>query len=198
MAYPVLRDNDAQLLDVITAKDDDVDRLYDAIKIYLARVMQRELSEEESGRAQEILSFTSNMEHIGDIVEGGLMELATKKIKLRAHFSESGLSEIETMHEMVAASFDLAINTFVSGDVELARQLYDAKIEIRDLERKTLAAHFERLGKGMTESIATSSLHLDLVRDLKRINSHLTAIAYPVLKASGEVPRTKWKRRNSP
>ena len=194
-SLPVFDDANDELRRVVVDMDDSVDRLFDAIKIYIARVMREELTEEESQRALDLLSFTANMEHIGDIVDGSLMELAAKKNKLGAQFSEQGLAEITALHEAVSATFELAINTFVSEDGDLARMLYDAKAEIRQIESNSVTTHLERIGTGISDSIETSSLHLDVIRDLKRINSHLTSIAYPVLKASGEVPKTKWKRK---
>ena len=193
---PALLDGNVEDRSVIVAMDDSVDRFYDAIKFYVARVVRKELSEDESHRAFALLSFTANMEHIGDIVDGGLMEMAAKKDALKLQFSDEGVSEICKLHEAVCENFDLAINTFLSDDGELARQLYSAKADVRKIERKSVATHIERIGAGQLDSIGTSGLHLDVIRDLKRINSHLTAIAYPVLEASGEVPKTKWKRKN--
>jgi phosphate:Na+ symporter len=45
-----------------------------------------------------------------------------------------------------------------------------------------------RLREGRPESIETSSLHLDILRDLRRIHSHICSVAYPVLEAAGEIP----------
>ena len=194
---PILSEGNDELRKEVVSMDDDVDRLFDAIKIYIARVMREELSEDETQRAMDLLSFTANMEHIGDIVDGSLMDLAAKKINLGAQFSSQGLAEITALHETVSATFELAINTFVSEDSDLARLLYEAKASVRKLESKSVSTHLERIGTGVSDSIETSSLHLDVIRDLKRINSHLTSIAYPVLKASGEVPKTKWKRKSA-
>ena len=175
-SLPVLVEGDDDLRKEVVEMDDDVDRLFDAIKIYIATVMREELSEEETQRAMDLLSFTANMEHIGDIVDGSLMELAAKKINLGAQFSKQGLEEIVALHEAVSATFELAINTFVSEDGDLARMLYDAKASIRKLESKSVTTHLQRIGTGVSDSIETSSLHLDVIRDLKRINSHLTSI----------------------
>ena len=191
---PVLKDGNDELRQEIVMMDDDLDRLFNAIKIYIAKIMREELTEDEAQRAMDLLSFTANMEHMGDIIEGSLMELAVKKVNLGAQFSKQGLSEITDLHEAVSATFELAINTFISEDGDLARMLFDAKASIRELESKSVITHLERIGTGISESIETSSLHLDIIRDLKRINSHLTSIAYPVLKASGKVPKTKWKK----
>ena len=191
---PVLKEGNDELRQEIVIMDDDVDRLFNAIKIYIARIMREELTEEEAQRAMDLLSFTANMEHMGDIIEGSLMELAVKKANLGAQFSQQGLTEIAALHEAVTSTFELAINTFISEDSDLARMLFDAKASIRELESKSVTTHLERIGTGISQSIETSSLHLDIIRDLKRINSHLTSIAYPVLKASGKVPKTKWKK----
>ena len=191
---PVLKEGNDELRQEIAVMDDDVERLFNAIKIYIARIMREELTEEEAQRAMDLLSFTANMEHMGDIIEGSLMELAVKKANLGAQFSQQGLTEIAALHEAVTSTFELAINTFISEDSDLARMLFDAKASIRELESKSVTTHLERIGTGISQSIETSSLHLDIIRDLKRINSHLTSIAYPVLKASGKVPKTKWKK----
>ena len=191
---PVLKEGNDELRQEIVVMDDDVERLFNAIKIYIARIMREELTEEEAQRAMDLLSFTANMEHMGDIIEGSLMELAVKKENLGAQFSQQGFTEITALHEAVTSTFELAINTFISEDSDLARMLFDAKASIRELESKSVTTHLERIGTGISQSIETSSLHLDIIRDLKRINSHLTSIAYPVLKASGKVPKTKWKK----
>lgn len=195
--YIVLKHDSPEKRKTVTEMDDTVDRLFNAIKLYVAEILQRRLSEEETKKALDLLSFTANMEHIGDIIDTGLMGLAAKKIKQQSQFSDEGWKEIEQLIEAVSSNFELAINTFISDDADLARQLYQSKSSIRDLERNSIETHFERLGSGHIDTISTSSLHLDVLRDLKRINSHLTSVAYPVLLAAGEVPKTEWKNSNS-
>ena len=175
--------------------DDDLDRLFDAIKLYVAGILRRELDDEETRRAMDVLTFTANMEHIGDIVDGNLMSHVGRKKKSHVDFSPQGQEEILRFFDAVLENFQLAVNTFLTDDRDLARQLHQAKAIVRELEQKSIATHMERLGSGISRSVRTSSLHIDVIRDLKRINSHLTAIAYPVLLSSGEVPKTKWKRR---
>jgi phosphate:Na+ symporter len=92
-------------------------------------------------------------------------------------------------------NFDLAVNTFLTYDPDLARQLYDAKANVRGIEAASFATHIDRIGAGKSDSIESSDLHLDVLHGLKRINSHLTATAYLALHAAGETPRTKWKKR---
>jgi phosphate:Na+ symporter len=77
---------------------------------------------------------------------------------------------------------------FMSGDVDAARRLLREKAELRSIELAAGERHFERLREGRPESIETSSLHLDILRDLKRIHSHICSVAYPVLETAGELP----------
>ncbi len=196
-SLPVLRDNSSAQMKSVVRMDDSVDALYVDIKLYIATILQSELNAEESQKALDLLSFTTNMEHIGDIVESGLMSLAEKKIKDQIQFSEEGLAEISAMHNIVTNNFELAINTYISEDTELARQLYETKADVRKLESRSVVTHVQRLGEGVPESVVTSSLHVDVLRDLKRINSHLSTVAYPILVASGEVHKARWKKRRN-
>jgi len=183
----VFRTNDGDAKQRIENTDDLVDRLHEAIKMYLTHLSTEEFDALESERCVEILSFTTNLEHIGDIIDKNLMELAGKKIKARTAFSPEGQREIRDFHEHILANLDLAMSVFMSSDLELARRLLREKTVIRDLERRYVQNHFQRIGEGRADSIQTSSLHLDVLRDLKRINSHLTSVVYPILERAGEL-----------
>ena len=190
----VFKDDNEVLRDEIIKKEDTVDEFYDGIKLYIARILQEELSPLESQQALNILNFTTNMEHIGDIVNNSLMELSGRKIAKHIHFSKEGFGEIISIHEEVCANYDLAINTFVSNDCELARVLYEKKQELHKLEKRSVSKHLQRIGKGVADSLETSSMHIDVVRDYKRVNSLLSSIAYPILFASGEMLETRLKQ----
>ena len=112
-------------------------------------------------------------------------------------FSDEGFGEIERMHRRLMGNLDLALNVFISGETPMARRLLEEKVAFRELERGASESHLERLRSGKLESLETSSLHLDVLRDLKRINSHLTSVAYPILDAAGELERTRLKAEPS-
>ena len=189
----VFERNDQRLVKSVENADDAVDRLHEAIKLYLIQVSRAELSEEESKRYVEILSFTMNLEHVGDIVDKNLMELASKKIKNRYAFSPEGLAELKQFHGRVIENLRLALNVFTTRDITLARRLIAEKTAMREAEAKSAESHFARLREGRTASIETSSIHMDVIRDLKRINGHLTSVAYPILEAAGELTDTRLK-----
>jgi phosphate:Na+ symporter len=187
----VFEHSDPKAVRAIEHADNAVDRLYEAIKLYLIQTSRTDLGEEEGRRYVEILTFTTNLEHIGDIIDKNLMELAAKKIKNRYVFSTEGLAELKAFHSRVLENLRLALNVFTTRDITLARRLVAEKAVIRDAEAKAADSHFARLREGRPESIETSSIHMDVIRDLKRINGHLASVAYPILEAAGELADTR-------
>jgi phosphate:Na+ symporter len=182
----VIANDDTARASSVSDMDDAVDKLHEAVKLYVTDVTRQELDRDESLRANEIMSFATNLEHIGDIAEN-LMDIAKKKGKKRLQFSEIGQQELTSIHTKVGANLKLAISIFMSGDVGLARQLLAEKRTVIALEREAADAHMQRLRDGRRESIETSALHMDILRDLKRIHSHVVAVAYPVLERAGEL-----------
>lgn len=194
----VLERNDSKAVKAIEAADNAVDQLYEAIKLYLVQVSRNELGEEDGRRYVEILTFTTNLEHIGDIIDKNLMELAAKKIKNRYAFSAEGMAELRAFHARVLENLRLALNVFTTRDITLARRLVGEKASLREAETRAADSHFARLREGRTESIETSSIHMDVIRDLKRINGHLASVAYPILEAAGELADTRLKTAAEP
>lgn len=180
-----LRDNDERMVSRIRERDDVIDRIYGALKIYMARLTQEFMDEKEGRRYVQILTFATNIEHSGDVIDKNLMPMALKKIRNRQSFSAEGTKEIENIHALVLDSVRLAQTIFVSGDFALARKLIAEKETIRLAEIKASTAHIERLREGVPESIATSSLHLDIIRDLRRINTYMCPVAYGILEEKG-------------
>jgi phosphate:Na+ symporter len=183
-----LMNNDRTLVSNVSRLDNVVDRLNEAIKLYITKLTRDALDEREGRRAMEIVSFTINLEHIGDIIDKNLCELATKKIKRSYQFSPEGAAELTAFHKRVCESLQAAFGIFMTGDVEAARKLLREKVELRKAELEAADRHFERLREGRPESLETTSLHLDALADLKRIHSHICSVAYPVLEAAGELP----------
>jgi len=183
-----LMTNDRKLASDVSRLDNVADRLNEAIKLYITKLTRDSLDEREGRRAMEIVSFTINLEHIGDIIDKNLCELATKKIKRRYQFSAEGAAELTAFHKRVVESLQSAFGIFMTGDVEAAKKLLREKAELRKAELEAADRHFERLREGRPESLETTSLHLDILADLKRIHSHICSVAYPVLEAAGELP----------
>ena len=162
--------------------DDDVDVLYTAIKLYLARMPKEDLGEEDSRRWSEIIEMSLNLEQAGDIIERMSSDVADKSLAARRAFSAEGLKELEALHEQLIANLRLSLSVFLSHDVTSAKRLRRAKHRFRLMIRRYSHAHVDRLHQKNVQSIETSSLHLGLLGDMKRLNSLFCATAYTVLE----------------
>ncbi|HTO81970.1 MAG TPA: Na/Pi cotransporter family protein [Methylomirabilota bacterium] len=185
--------DDRKLVAQIARMDDAVDQLTEAVKLYVTKITRQSLDEADGRRAMDIISFSINLEHLGDIIDKNLMDLAARKIKRRLAFSREGAAELEAFHRRVLDSLKLAFGVFLSGDVKSARRLMAEKANLRAAELAAADSHLARLREGRAESIETSSLHLDVLRDLKRAHSHVCSVAYPVLEAAGELHQSRLK-----
>lgn len=177
----------------VAALEIEVDQRHEAIKMYVARLGRTEMDPQDSQRSQEIIAYAINLEHMGDIIESGLADLASKKIRKKLSFSAEGQAEIADFFARTQANLRLAQATFLSRDPQLARRLVQEKTAVRGLEGRSAARHMARLRDGRTEAIETSSLHIDILRDLKRLNAHLASVAYPVLEERGDLRESRLK-----
>jgi phosphate:Na+ symporter len=172
--------------------DDVLDRLNSAIKAYLLSIPPAAQTDSEAQRLAQILSFSTNMEHAGDLVDRNLLDLAQRRLKRGVSFSPEGEADLVRLVDRLIANVRLAAGLFVSGDQAAARLLVAEKEAFRAIESQAGDAHFQRLRSGNAMTLETSSLHLDALRDLKRINSHLVeGTAYPVLQPRGELLPTR-------
>ena len=181
----VVEHDDLKLSQEVRKLEDTVDDLYSAIKYYMTKISRAELDEREGQRWTEIISFTINMEQIGDIIERVLQEVEDKKIKKGRKFSDAGMQEIRELHQHLINNLRLAMSVFLNGNTREAQKLLEEKARFRDLELAYSATHLNRLADNTVQSIETSSLHIDLISDLKRINSLLCSVAYPILEQTG-------------
>lgn len=188
-----LDSNDEQLVNEISARDDIIDKIFEAIKLYMAKIVSESLDPNEAGKYVQILSFSTNLENAGDLIDKSLMEMTRKKIRERKKFSEEGWGEIKLMHGKVLNNMRLAQNVFVSGDRQLARRLLESKETLHQVEQEATTAHLLRIREGIPETIATSSLHLDIIRDYRRISSFMCSVAYPILRETGELRKSRLK-----
>jgi phosphate:Na+ symporter len=178
---PLFRDNDEKLLEEIERREDQIDFLEQAIKSYLTQLSEQSLSEEQSKHEIGLLYLINELEHIGDIVDKSSSHLARQKIVGGLAFSSQGMHEVRALHSRVVENLRSIISAIATRDQELAQKVLSTKTAINKMERELRQTHIRRLHAGTRESIETSSIHMDFLNDLKRINSHTTNMAYVVL-----------------
>jgi phosphate:Na+ symporter len=180
-----LKTNDEPLCRSIYELDDQVDQLQEAVKLYLARVAP---SDPGSG---VVLDYAANLEHVGDIIERSLSRLTLKKIEKQLQYSPEGLGEIEALYRYTLENLQLAQRVFLTRDAPMARRLMETKPVVRHKERTSVQRHMQRLQNRRPESIQTTSIHMDVLGDLRRINAHLISVAVPILEEAGLLSETR-------
>ncbi|MEF9999429.1 MAG: Na/Pi cotransporter family protein [Comamonas sp.] len=193
--HKVLVNDDLKLSAELRHLDDTVDELYSAIKYYMTKISRAELDEKEGQRWTEVISFTINMEQIGDLIERVLQDIEAKKIKKGRQFSAAGMQEINDLHARLLDNLRLAMSVFLTGNVRDAQKLLEEKARFRDLELAYSASHLARLSDNTMPSIETSSLHIDMISELKRINSLLCSVAYPILESAGALAPSRLREK---
>jgi phosphate:Na+ symporter len=168
----------------ISRMDPTLDRLGVAIREYLADLGGEALNEEDGERSQDILAFIINIEHIGDITANNLMEFAAKKAARGQDFSADDILDLAAMHNQVMESLQLAVAVFLRSDVRAAQQLVARKPALWRMENESSERHIRALREQRDDG-GGGDVYLRILRDLKRIHSHLAALAYPVLERAG-------------
>jgi phosphate:Na+ symporter len=182
-AATVFRTGSQELLEDVERRDDQVDYLEREIKLYLTRLDRKTMNEDFARREIALLGFIGNLENIGDIIDKNLMELARKKLYQGRRFSEPGEAELMDFHGQVSKNLERAVVAFATGDRALAHEVLDEqRPAIRQRERELRQSHLDRLRAGLAESLETSEIHLDVLTNLKRVNSHITALVYPIVE----------------
>ena len=197
-AFIALKKNNYELAQKTREMDLVVNQFHDEVKLYLTALARETLGEKESKRCTEILSFATNLEHTGDIISGELIQnILQKKLVTRSRMSLQDREVINDLYQPVLSSFQLSLSVFTSGDVAMARQLLAKKYKFIKREKKAVLNHLEKLRDDATYDSRLSALQLDVLRDLRRINSYQTAVAYPILEAAGQLRSSRLRRNKA-
>jgi phosphate:Na+ symporter len=195
-AIEVFRSGDRHRAADISRTERIMDRLGAAIRRYLADIgNEQPLDDEDEGaRGQEILSAVINLEHAADIIANNLLEFAARRAKRGVGFAPQELDAIAAMHAELVESLRLGLTVFLRGDAALAgaRRLVAQKRLMRRMEAEAADRNVRSLQGAATGADAAlaagvdSGIFLRIVRDLRRVHSHIAALAYPVLERAAD------------
>ena len=178
---------DSGRIALVRAMDDKVDRLFRAIQLYLGGIDGIAMTATDRQRLAETISLAINLEHIGDIVDRNLLDLASRRHRQVIQLPETMRDEITEMHDRLVEHLHLALTVFMFADMEAARRLVASKEEFRSTERDIKQRHLKNLQKPGQSDFDLSALIIDLTRDLKRIEAHIAATAHGLLEDAGEL-----------
>jgi phosphate:Na+ symporter len=169
----------------------DVARTSLDLRVYLSGIRSNDPDEDTGTRAFDLSGVAVNLEAGADVIVRKMVELARSKHFEKLNFSDEGWYELSDFHDTVLRNVQHGITVLMTGDIGLARELVEQKEKVRDLEQALERAHLKRLRQGLTESIETSALHLELLRALKMLNTSFAMIAYPPLEEHGELMESR-------
>lgn len=187
----MFRREDPELIESIRRHDDQADLLARELNLYLAQ----QIDQAPEGLRKQMLKlmyFVTDLEAAADVVDNQLLELAQKKHHLKVDFSDEGWRDLEELSTAVSQIAHMAIACYQTQDKDLAAKVIFHKRNIRKLEAKMRENHVTRLTKGTPESIRTSSIHLDVLGEYRRIVGLLSNHVYSLLKDAdpyGLLPR---------
>lgn len=167
--------HDQSLIESIKDRDNKVDYLYRETKMFLLDHANKSTTAVHQN-IMAMIMFLTDLERAADFIDINLMTLAIKKNALKLEFSHEGWEEIRTMHSQVVKVASLAINAY--NTKEMCDEVIQLKRDLAKMEIQFRENHITRLNRGMRETINTSSIHLDLLSELKRIASLLCSHAY--------------------
>lgn len=179
----VLRHENVDLVADLRDRDNKVDMLDREISLFVTKYMDRADGETHSQMVR-LFSFASDLETAADVIDNSLLELAAKKHNLKVEFSAQGWEDLETMHKAVMEVAELSLSCFQTQNKELAAQVIYKKRAIRKMEKHMRESHIERLVKGLRETINTSSIHMDVLSDYRRVVGLLSNHVYGLLRES--------------
>ena len=178
---PAFMANNMQIIKDVSQREDQVDYLQRQTTSYLTQIAHGDLSLQESELTVQLLHVATDLEHIGDVIAESLVELLVKKAEGDIEFSEEGREELIAYHRRILESYGQAIEAFENDDAALAQAVTKMKPELNRLEYVYRQTHYERLSRELKPSIDSSKIHLDLVDNLRRINSYAESIARTVV-----------------
>jgi len=197
-SFIALKKNDHQLAKRSRKMDQVVNQYYDNVKRYLTALARETLGEKESRRCNEILSFATNLEHIGDIISGDLIRnILRKKLVPGNKMSTQDRKDINNLYKPVLSTFQLSLSVFTSSDIAMARQLLARKYKFIKREKKAVTNHLQKIRDDRHYDSQLSAMQLDVLRDLRRINSYQAAVAYPILEEAGQLRSSRLRRSKS-
>ena len=195
--FTALKKNDIELARQSREMDAVVNEFYDTVKRYLTALSRETLGEKESQRCNEILSYATNLEHVGDIISDDLIQnILQKKLETRRKISLQDRKDIDGLYEPVLESFQLSLSVFTSGDTAMARSLLARKYKFTKREKKAVLNHLQKIREDADYDSELSAMQLDVLRDLKRIHSHLSSVAYPILEKAGQLRSPLRRNKN--
>ncbi|NBT41817.1 MAG: Na/Pi cotransporter family protein [Alphaproteobacteria bacterium] len=180
-AMDLFENYDENIAERLRAEERNIAKNAFNLRVYLSGIRSDDPSEDTGTRAFDFAGIATNLESGADAIGRKIVTLAKRMHHDRTHFSEDGRHELMDFYDKVLRNIQQGILVLMNEDVETARELVAQKEMIRELNQK----------QGLTETIETSAIHIDLLRSLKVLNTGFAMIAYPLLREHGALLKSR-------
>ncbi|HEU0231251.1 MAG TPA: Na/Pi cotransporter family protein [Burkholderiaceae bacterium] len=182
-----LRDNRHRVAQAHTINN-GLTRLDNHITAYLATLDQENMNQDDHRRLEEVLTFSANITHAASITSNGLLGHTSTLRKKGWSLTGEQRQELTHVLDRLIRNQRQTAALFVAEDLKSARQLAFEKDEFRAIESAAAERQLQKIKSGQIESAEIGSLYLEILRDVKTINSYLVgAAAYPILARHNEL-----------
>lgn len=175
---------DEDKFDYVNLLESKIDRYEDALSEYIIKLERQDLSIEENNVLNAILHNVGDLERISDHAKN-IAEVAHELHTKGIHFSDEAKREVGIYMQAVEEIVEIAVNSFVEKDVELATNVEPLEEVIDEIHAKVKDGHIERLRKGQC-TIELGFILSDLGTNLERVADHCSNLAICTIETANE------------
>ncbi|MEM7320390.1 MAG: Na/Pi cotransporter family protein [Pseudomonadota bacterium] len=187
----IYRDADPDKIRELQELETAVNTCLSDIRTFVASIPSEDFGKGRVKTIHGLMEYAIRLEAAGDVIAKRITELAVALQSKSHRFSDAGWQELKKMHSRITENIRLASNVLISEDLESARLLSLEKTAVKKFEAQSRKKHLKRVQNGQVDSFETSDIHLETLRALREFNSHISAVAYPLLYREGQLLETR-------
>ena len=181
-AFSLLTSYSEEGFEAVEAMEASVDRYEDCLGSYLAKLTGQDLNEQQSMEVSKFLHTLSDFERISDHALN-IAESAREIHEKNLHFSEDAKQELSVVIRALSRVVQLAVSSFESGDLSMAKQVEPLEEVIDELCDQLKLRHVDRLQHGRC-TVAQGFVFNDLITNMERISDHCSNVAIALIELS--------------
>ena len=175
----------SELADRIRSDEKLIDKYEDKLSGYLVRLSNNDLTEKDSRTVARMIHSIGDFERIGDHALN-ICKVAEEIHSKGIHFSEQATLEIKTITDAVIEILNMAFDSFVNDDYELASHVEPLEQVIDKLKGVLKERHVSRLQNGEC-TIELGFVFTDLLTNYERVSDHCSNIALYTMQLKNDI-----------
>lgn len=168
----------------IIRMEDKVNVLFKAVRAYAVDLTRKGISDHDQRRVTALLRYTASLENAADVVCKTMIGIPEAMRKDGKNFSEEGKEELHRLFRFLVGNTQLAAEVIMAWHPDSGGVLVQRKRDFKSMCHDSSRRHIGRLSQGVSNALESSSAHLDLISDLRWINTQVASIGYDVLPES--------------